>query len=179
MLRLTSTSLSVWLALAPIQALAQSNFIAPGNQNVPGEVQMGLNGAGQAVPLGGAGAAGYPPGSVAITCAFSAADTTTATCVLAAAANKFTYFCGFTVGGLGATGATIVNPTVGLLAGGNTFTYSGAYTFAAGAAVANVPFTVNPAQCIAGNALNTAITITVPGAAGNTSTTINGWGFQA
>lgn len=37
-------------------ALAQSNFTAPGNQNVPGMVQMCLNGSGFAVPCGTAGA---------------------------------------------------------------------------------------------------------------------------
>lgn len=126
----------------------------------------------------GSGNAGYPVGSTPITAIFSGADTTSSAATLAAAAAKFTYICGFQIGGLGATAATIVNPTVGTVIGGNTFTFASAYTFASGAAVASTPFTYTFSPCVPGSAVNTAVVVTVPGAAGNTSTAINAWGYQ-
>jgi len=113
-----------------------------------------------------------------ITATFSGADTTTATATLPAAAGKLTYICGFNISGLGATAATTVSPTIATLAGGNTFTLSGGYTFAAGATVNNTLASFTFPLCVAANAVNSTIVVTVPGAAGNTSTFINAWGYQ-
>ena len=113
-----------------------------------------------------------------VTATFAGADTSTATATITAPAAKFAYLCGFNVSGLGATAATTVSPTITGLASGSTFTLNGAYTFAAGAAVQNTPF--NPAPfptCLAGNGAGTNIVVTVPGAAGNTITDINAWGY--
>lgn len=116
------------------------------------------------------------PGVIPVAGTFSNADTTTATATLAGAAGKTTSICSFSVSGLGATAATPVTVTVGTLTGGGTLSYS--YLFQTGATAVNTPLTVNYSPCIAANASNTAITITVPGAAGNTSTQINANGFQ-
>jgi hypothetical protein len=121
--------------------------------------------------------AGYPANSTPITAVFSGADTTTAAATLAApSAGKFDYICGYTVSGLGSTAGGGVSVTVATLAGGNTLTYS--YVFAAAVGAQNTPisFTYNP--CIPASAAVAAITVTVPGQAGNTATQINAWGYQ-
>jgi len=131
----------------------------------------------QGTVAAGSGSAGFPPGSTPVTAVFNAADTTTATATLAAVAAKFTYICGFNITGLGATAATSVTPTITGLP--NAFTFTGAYTFAAGAAVANAPVSFSFGNyCLPSSAVNTAVVVTVPGAAGNTATSINAWGYQ-
>lgn len=166
--------LAIGAALAALfaagAAFAQANntntWQTPGNNTVGGAVLMGVR---------PDNTAGVP---ISVTATFSGADTSSAAATLPAAAGKFTYICGFNVSGLGATGATIVSPTVGTVSPGNTLTFSGGYTFPAGATVAATPFNQTFPGCLAGNAVNTGIAVTVPGAAGNTSTTINVWGFQ-
>jgi hypothetical protein len=111
-----------------------------------------------------------------ITGVFSGADTTTAAATLAGTAGKTTYICSVTVSGLGATAATPVTVTVATLAGGNTMSYS--YVFPLGATVPSTPLAVNYNPCIPAGAAATAITVTVPGAAGNTATQINATGYQ-
>jgi hypothetical protein len=159
----------LWAAMVSC-ALAQDHFTAPGNQTVPGSVGMCLNAAGQAVVCNPTN-----PGT-GVTGSFAGADTTTAAATLAGAAGKTTYVCGFSINGLGATAATTVNVTVGTLIGGNSANF--VYIFALGATVQNTPLVQNFSPCIPANAVNTAITVTVPGAAGNTSTNISAWGFQ-
>jgi hypothetical protein len=117
-----------------------------------------------------------PSGATPVTGTFSGADTTTQAITLAGTAGKTTYICSFSVSGLGATAGTSVTVTVATLLGSSTLSYS--YFYQAGATVANTPLVVNYPQCIAANAAATAITITVPGAAGNTLTQINASGFQ-
>jgi hypothetical protein len=122
------------------------------------------------------GGLALPTGATPITGTFSGADTTTAAATLAGVASKTTYICSFTVTGLGATAATPVTVTVATLIGSTTLSYT--YFFPAGAAVPSQPLVINYSPCIASNAVNTAITITVPGAAGNTATQINATGYQ-
>lgn len=125
---------------------------------------------------GAAGAAGYPIGSVPVTGVFSGADTATATATLASAAGKFTYIAGFSVSGLGSTAGGPVVATVATVAGGNTLSYT--YVYAASAATPNTPVSFTFSPPVPANAINTAITVTVPGQAGNTATQINAWGYQ-
>jgi hypothetical protein len=129
-----------------------------------------------ATPAAGSGNAGYPTGATPVGNAFSGADTTTAAATLPAAAGKFTYIAGFTVSGLGATATTTVNVTVGTLVGSTTPTYS--YVFQTGATVVDTSVSVLYSPAIPANAINLPITVTVPGAAGNTATQINAWGYQ-
>jgi hypothetical protein len=165
--------LCAWLISTP--ALGQvankdTTWPTPGNNVAQGGVQMCINPSGQAVPCTS------PTGQTQVTGAFSGADTTTQAATLAGTAGKTTFICGFSVSGLGSTAGGQVSVTVATLTGPTTLTYS--YVFAAGAAVANTPiqFTYNP--CLPASAVNTAITVTVPGQAGNTATQINTWGYQ-
>jgi hypothetical protein len=174
---------SLWLGLAAIVAPveAQQYPLAGGSagQSVGSSVQMCVNASGQAAPCNapGSGSSGYPPGSTPISAVFSGADTTTANAALAAGgAGIFTYVCGFSITGLGATAATPVSPTVATVANGKTLTYS--YLFALGATAQNTPVSFTYAPCLPASAANAALTVTVPGAAGNTATQINAWGYQ-
>jgi hypothetical protein len=119
----------------------------------------------------------YPPRATAVAGVSSGADTTTATATIPASPGQTSYVCGFTVSGLGATGTANVTVTVGPLAtAGSNFSYP--YVFAAGATVLNTMLAISYWPCIPANAQNTAITVTVPGSAGNTSTNINVSGYQ-
>ena len=124
---------------------------------------------------------GYPRdqyGNVAqaVVGTFSGADPGGQTVTLPGAIGKTTYICGLNVGGLGGTGAATVQITVGPLVGNQTFTFQ--YSFPSGNnAVA--PITSGSfSPCIPGNAPNTGITVSVGGAAGNTSTQVNVYGYQ-
>jgi hypothetical protein len=107
---------------------------------------------------------------------FTGADTTTQNVALAGVANKTTYICGISVTGLGATGLTAISVTVASIAPGVTLTFQ--YVMPAGATVQSTPLAVNFSMCLPASATGTAITVTVPGAAGNTATQINAWGYQ-
>lgn len=123
------------------------------------------------------GGNGFPAGSTPVTGVFSGADTTTAAATLpAGAAGVTTYICGFTVSGLGSTAGGPVTVTVATLAPGSTLSYS--YVFTASAATPNTPLAINYNPCLPASAAAAAITITVPGQAGNTATQINASGFQ-
>jgi hypothetical protein len=182
--------LAPWAALAAlfisVQAFGQANndstFATPGNSTVPAAVQMCVNAAAKAVPCStptaGAGNAGYPPGSTPISAVFSGADTTTATATLTGAAGQFTYICGFTLSGQGATAATTVSPAVTGLT--NTLTVTGGFTFVVSAAAFDVPvsYTFPVGTCQPSSAVNTNIVVTLPGAAGNTQANIYAWGYR-
>ncbi len=171
---------SLWGSIAFGQANNDSQWQTPGNALVGGVMQLGQNAAGRAVPLNaaGSGSAGYPPGSTPLSCVFSGADTASATCTLTGAAGVFTYFCGATFSGQGATAATTVSPTVTGLT--NTITLTGGFTFVAGAAAfdAVTSYTFPTGECQPSSAVNTNIVVTLPGAAGNTQANIYGWGFR-
>jgi hypothetical protein len=154
----------LWASLAFGQANNSSNWQTPGNQVVPGWVPLNVR---------PDNLAGVP---TSVTAVFTGADTASATATLSAAAGQFTYICGFNVSGLGATAATSVTPTVTGLP--NTLTYTGAFTFAAGATVADAAVSFTYAPCLPSSAVNTGIVVTVPGAAGNTALSINAWGYR-
>ncbi|MFY9835022.1 MAG: hypothetical protein WAK55_00855 [Xanthobacteraceae bacterium] len=103
----------------------------------------------------------------------SAADTSTSAVSLTPSTGKTAYVCGFSIGGPGATAISNVSATLAVASGNLSY----AYSMPAGVTVAAVPVgaTFNP--CQPGPA-GSAITLTVPGAAGNTSTVISLWGFQ-
>jgi hypothetical protein len=117
-----------------------------------------------------------PSGATAVTGTFSGADTTTQSATLAGVAGHTTYICNFSVTGLGSTAGGAVTVTVATLVGATTLSYS--YVYAVGVGVANASLSQTYSPCIAANAANTAITITVPGSAGNTATQINASGYQ-
>jgi len=115
-----------------------------------------------------------------VTGVFSGADTSSQAVTLAGVANKTTYICGFTISGLGATSATAVTATIATLAKGDGtgVTWSYSYVFASGATAISQPLAVQFSMCIPASAIGAAITVTVPGAAGNTATQINAHGYQ-
>jgi hypothetical protein len=118
---------------------------------------------------GSATGTGYPAGAVPLTAAASGADTTSAAITLGPVTGRLTYICGFQVSGLGATAATNVLVTVGAIS------YS--YAFTGTATTINVPIGGNFAPCIPATTNGTGITVTVPGAAGNTVTNLVAWGY--
>jgi hypothetical protein len=112
---------------------------------------------------------GYPAGAVPLAAAASGADTTSAAITLGPVTGRLTYVCGFAISGLGATAATNVLVTVG------NISYS--YAFTGTATTINTPISSNFAPCIPATTSGTGITITVPGAAGNTVTNLVAWGY--
>lgn len=123
-----------------------------------------------------AGVGGAPAGSTPISAvATGAAGAIAAT--LAAAAGATTYITGFQVTASGATAASVVQVTVGPLAGGTTLQYS--FVFPAGAGVPANPLIVAFPEPIPASGPNTAISVSVPsGGAGNTNVSASAQGFQ-
>jgi hypothetical protein len=100
----------------------------------------------------------------------------TATASLAAAGGAMNYICGFSITGGGATGASIISPTISGLNGG-TMTFS--MGIIAGATLNQTPLIVSILPCQQATALNTAITLSVPSfGAGNTNATASVWGYR-
>ena len=155
--------------------LLAATLATPAGAQVP-PTGSGTNGWLNAIfnQLGGSSTAFNPRTTVGN--AFSGADTTSQAATLALAAGKTTYICGWTVSGLGATGATTVQIVVATLVGSSSPNYS--YVFPAGATVVATSAGATYSPCIPANAAASAITVTVPGAAGNTATQINAWGYQ-
>ena len=124
---------------------------------------------------------GYPRdqyGNVAqaVVGTFSGADPSGQTVTLPGVPGKTTYICGLNVGGLGGTGAATVQVTVTPLVGNQTFTFE--YSFPSGNNAVAPVTSGSFSPCIPANAPNTAITVSVGGAAGNTSTQVNVYGYQ-
>lgn len=142
--------------------------VPPIGSNANGWLQAIFNILGDGVTTGGP--------RTPVTGVFSGADTTTAAASLAATAGKTNFVCDISIDGLGATAINNALATVTGLAGGNTLTYL--YSMPVGATVPSVPVRLNFNPCKAASAVNTAITVTVPGAAGNTATEINVGGYQ-
>lgn len=167
---------------AHAQANNSNTWQTPGNQTVGGAVTMCPGATGIAVPCNapasGTVAAGYPPNSTPQANSFSGADTTTQALAIAGAAGKFSYLCGFRVDGLGATALANVTVTVGGFIPGASLSMSFIYTFPLGATIASAPLIQAFSPCLEGAGLGNAITLTVPGAGGNTQTNINIWGYQ-
>ena len=100
----------------------------------------------------------------------------TATATMAAANGLLNYVCGFSITGAGATGASVINPTLTGLNGG-TITYTMAIV--AGATLAQPQLDLRFSPCQPATALNTAITLTVPSfGAGNTNATVSIYGYR-
>jgi hypothetical protein len=111
--------------------------------------------------------------------AFSSGNVAAGTAVasIPAVAGLTSYVTGFAITGAGATGASVVTATLGPLAGG---TLSFSVPVPAGAAVGITPLIVNFAKPIPANAVNTAISATLPSlGAGNTNACVSIWGFTA
>ena len=116
---------------APGVAVAQNNWVTPGNSTAGGSVQMCLNSAQQAVPCN-PGSSGGP----AVVQANAAGTTGAVNVTLPAVAGKTTYLCGFAVSAIG-SGA--VGPiTISGLFGSSNPTFQGTAT-AAGGVVALTP----------------------------------------
>jgi len=96
---------------------------------------------------------------------------------LAAAAGRLNYLAGFTVDGLGATGASVINVTITGLLGG-TITYPVPIPAGAGVQLAS-PLRVEFARPIPAIAPATAIVVNVPSyGAGNTQANASAHGFS-
>lgn len=95
---------------------------------------------------------------------------------LAASPGRRTYISGFTVDGLGATGAAVINVTITGLLGG-TLTYPLDVPAGAGATLAR-PLRIEFSRPIPASADNTAIVVNVPSfGAGNTQANASAHGF--
>jgi hypothetical protein len=125
----------------------------------------------------GGGNAGYPAGAIPRAAASTGANGTgPAFGTLSAVPGAITYICGFRVEGLGATTPGPVTVTVGPLTASG-ITHSFEYTYA-GATVANTPLIHSYTPCMPGASAGSAINVTVPGSAGNTSTLIDVSGYS-
>lgn len=127
----------------------------------------------------GAGNAGYPPGSTPFVQNFDGANAGAGTALTVTPPNgQHAYICGFEVGGLGATSPTSVEFHFGTLVGpGGLLFYQ--YTYPSGAAAVATPVTRSffP-SCL--RSLNTGAAVGIsnlPGAAGNTTTYMQMWGY--
>jgi len=175
-------------SLAFGQANNSSNWQTPGNQIVPGVVEMCVTGGNAAVPCSaatplpvtqgtiaaGTAGAGYPPGATPVSNA-ATGTTAGATATLPAAAGKFTYICGFSVSPGSATTAITINV---VMTAAGTFTFSvGAPVTAVGTTGANIIHPITP--CIPGSAVNTTVTVAAGAlGAGGVNQDVNAWGFQ-
>lgn len=102
---------------------------------------------------------------------------TTATCTLAASAGKTTYITGFQITGAGATGASVIAPTVtGVITG--TMTYE--LAIPAGVTAPVTPLVVSFPIPVPASAVNTTIVVSAPSfGAGNTNASCVAQGFQS
>jgi len=155
---------------AHAQGNKDSNWPTPAGNVVQGQMQMCVNTSGVAVPCQ------TVAGQTQVVASFSGADTGGQSISLPGVAGKTTFVCGWSVSGTGSTGGATVTITLGALVGGVTMSY--AYVYANGASAPNSPDQFPYAPCLAANAPNTAITLTTPGSAGNTTTSLNMWGYQ-
>lgn len=156
---------TAWCSLA----LAQSNFTAPGGQNVPMAVQGCLNASNQAIPCGSSGAIQTTQIVLGTGVTGIATGTTgIVTATLAGTAAKTTYICGFDISAAGT--ATISPITIGGLLGG-TFTFQG---ISAGV----TPFVRTYSPCIPASASNIAITVNTTADGTATAVDVQAWGYQ-
>lgn len=119
----------------------------------------------------------YAKGQIPIASSSGNVAAGVATANIPAAAGLTSYVTGFSITGAGATGASVVTATLGPL---NLGTLSFTIPVPAGAAVGLTPLIVNFAKPLPANAVNTAISLTLPSlGAGNTNACVSIWGFQA
>jgi hypothetical protein len=104
---------------------------------------------------------------------------TSGTAAIAASATKTSYITGFDITGTGATATSIIAVTV------SDGTWTQSYELVVTAGVTGLAFgvpviSVNYPTPLAGSAINTAITVTLPSlGAGSTNACVNARGFQA
>lgn len=92
------------------------------------------------------------------------------TVTLAGAQGRFTYFCGFTISSGGTTSAAVVNTTIT----GLSTTLNHTYVFvSSGQGLLGVALPT----CIPSSAVNTAVTLTVPGGGAGTVVAASIWGY--
>jgi hypothetical protein len=151
---------------APGAAVAQNNWVTPGNSTAGGSVQMCLNSAQQAVPCN-PGSSGGP----AVVQANAAGTTGAVNVTLPAVAGKTTYLCGFAVSAIG-SGA--VGPiTISGLFGSSNPTFQGTAT-AAGGVVAQAQY--NP--CLPASATNQVVVVGTTADATASAVNVSVWGYQ-
>ena len=114
----------------------------------------------------------YPTGSTAVTGNASAAGTSSVQGVLAGAASKTTYICGFNVTALG-TGLSPGPVTIAGLVGSSQVYQMGVLSTGV---VGSLNQTFTP--CIPASAVNTSITVTTTADASATAVSVNSWGYQ-
>lgn len=125
----------------------------------------------------GSGASGYPFGATPFVQNFDGADTTSQALTFTPPAGQYAYVCGFEVAGLGATAATSVEFHLGTLTGpGGLMFYQ--YTYPSGATTVSTPVTRTFTPCVRSLNTGSATGFTVPGAAGNTTTYLQMWGYS-
>lgn len=118
----------------------------------------------------------YPSGATAIIATASGANSTV-TASLAGASGKVTYLVGYMIESQGATGASVVTPTVTGLTGGTTITRI--LQVVAGATTKNEVLTQTFNPGIPASAANTAIDVVCPAlGSGNTRALVTAWGYQ-
>ena len=120
----------------------------------------------------------YPVGATPITTTSGIVANAVAAATLAGTAGKTTYIKGFVVSGAGATVGLPVTVTVTNLAvGGVTFSFT--YCATAGALLANTPLIVSFPAGVPASGSNTSIVASCPALGlGNTSNSVNVWGYQ-
>jgi hypothetical protein len=125
----------------------------------------------------------YPSGALPLVSSFLGADTGGVGLNIPyggpSPPNKTVYMCGFSVNGLGATALTNVLISFNNLQRGDGVVTPliFQYQYPAGATVIAVPVTVTFTPCLVAVTSNMQIGISVPGAAGNTSTNVSLWGY--
>jgi hypothetical protein len=104
------------------------------------------------------------------TATFNGANTTSQAVSIAGKPGRTAYICSLRVSGLGATAAKSVAVTVATLASSPTLTYQ--YNYPAGAKTIAPPLEKSFSPCLPSSTVGNSITVTVPGAAGNTQTDV-------
>jgi hypothetical protein len=113
--------------------------------------------------------------STAVTASSGNVAAATATATLTATTGRTMYISGFSITGGGATGASIIQPTItGVVGGTMTFTMG----IPAGATVGATPLIVNFHAAVPASAPNTNIVVSAPSfGAGNTNATVVAYGY--
>lgn len=158
---------------AGVKRSDRSAGMVPHNMSDTEDLYVTFTGAGTLTPAtGGASLTGGIPVELEVGATVAAAANNQ---TLANAAGKRTYITGFSIGGLGATAASVIAITITGLT--NTLTFR--YSVPAGATVIATPLTVIFNRPIPASADNTAIVVNVPSfGAGNTAADAWATGFQ-
>ena len=132
----------------------------------------------QLAQSGQATGTGYPAGATVLMSNANGANTSSIAAVLPNSPGKLTFVCGFQASGLGATALT--NVQINVVAVGSSTTsgnFSWAYQFPAGVTAIATPVNINFTPCLPASATNASLAFLFNGAAGNTYSNINVWGY--